>query len=115
MNVAPTDTAVTLLVSPLTGTGTEMKPASESPPSWPNVLSPQHSTLPAAVRAQADPHPADTAITPLASPVTGTAAELLPPSESLPSWPVSLRPQHSTPPPAVTAHANCDPTDSAIA
>src|SRR5258708_29161850 len=105
----PTDTAVTPLVSPETCTGTELA-------AWGVVRNsaPQHSTPPPAVRAQVAPAPSATAVTPLVSPETCTGTELLA-MELLPSWPSVLLPQHSTPPPAVTAHAVAPrPTDTAV-
>jgi hypothetical protein len=47
-------------------------------------------------------------------PVTWTGSELLV-VEPFPSWPWVLSPQHSTPPPVVTAQADPVPTDTAIA
>src|ERR1700733_14028675 len=91
----PTEMAVTPLVRPVTCTGTELFVV-ESFPSKPASLSPQHSTPPAPVTAQAAPPkllvvtplgslttstgiepPTETAVTPLVRPVTCTGAELL--------------------------------------
>jgi hypothetical protein len=69
-------------------------------------------TAPAAVSAQADDDPTETAVTPLVRLVTCTAT-VLSTVELFPSWPAQLFPQHSTPPLAVTAQAESDPTDTA--
>src|ERR1700690_2796404 len=93
----PTDTAVTPLVRPPTGAGTELPLTNGL---W--AIVPQHFSSPLAVSAQAE-NPidtaTDTAVTPDARPVIRTGIALAP--ESLPKW----RPQHCTLPLAVTAHA----------
>ncbi len=113
----PADTAVTPVVNPVTeaGTGTDVAddPGSIWMPTFPERFAPQHSTPPVVVTAQAKDPPADTAVTPLVSPATGTGTVLFV-VESLPSWPYELLPQHSTPPPAVIAQAKESPADTAV-
>jgi hypothetical protein len=58
----PRDTAFTPLVRPGTSTGTELDAAAEPLPSSPTLLSPQHSTAPPEVTAQAKKSPTDTAM-----------------------------------------------------
>jgi hypothetical protein len=119
----PADTAITPLVSPETCTGTEEQSwfpvgskqvvVVELFPSSPSLLSPQHSTPPPPVTAQAKLVPADTAVTPLVSPETCTGTELFV-VELFPSSPPPLEPQHSTPPPALRAQAKSFPADTAV-
>jgi hypothetical protein len=80
---APTERAVTPLVRPVTCTGIVLYaqyallvklPFPLPFPSQP--FSPQHSTAPAPVIAQADSSATDTAVTPLVRPVTDTGTEL---------------------------------------
>jgi hypothetical protein len=67
------------------------------------VLEPQHSTPPAAVIAQAELPPADRAAAPLVRPVTCTGTKVLS-VELFPRRPLTLLPQHSTPPLVVNTH-----------
>jgi DNA-binding XRE family transcriptional regulator len=115
--LAPTDTAVTPLVRPVTRTGTGLLVVAETFPSWAPSLAPQHWTPPPAVTAQAVCDPTDKEVTPLVRPVTCTGTELLGVvAELTPRSPSTLPPQHRTPPPAVTAQAErFPPTDTAVA
>jgi hypothetical protein len=112
----PTETDVTPLVRPVTCTGTGLLVV-ELFPSSPSSLLPQHWTPPEVVTAQAENAPADTDLTPVASPTTCTGTELSAPTAYpgivtlSPSSPAPLEPQQSTPPVAVTAQANAFPTD----
>lgn len=104
------DTAAMPLVRPLTSTDVEalvLVPL----PSCPSVLSPQHFTPPAAMRAHECLNPALIATTPPVRPdtSTGVARSMIVPS---PNWPTSFRPQHLTPPAVVRTHVFCVPAET---
>src|SRR2546422_9000452 len=90
--------ALTPLVSPVTSTGTLLRP-------------PQHLTPPALIRTQvypvpAYPGPATIAATPLVRPTTSTGMRLL----ACVPFPSQPAPQHLTPPALVMAHVCWTPT-----
>src|SRR4051794_40480806 len=92
--------------SPSTSTGTALSTMVPLP-SLPNSPAPQHLTAPEASRAQVCMVPAPTAMTPEDRPTTSTGTPLWI-WEPSPSCPLSLNPQHLTPPVASRAHA-CAP------
>ena len=72
-------------------------------PSWPLKLTPQHSTAPPEITAQAEYSPMEMAVAPLrADTATGVPEPVVVP---LPNWPEVLSPQHSTVPPESSAQA----------
>src|SRR5215212_3997241 len=86
----------------MTSTGVELSVVVPSP-SPPLLLSPQHLTAPALVRAHVKSLPALIATTPLPSALTSTGVELsvvVP----FPSCPEEFEAQHWTPPALVSAH-----------
>jgi hypothetical protein len=81
-------------------------------PSWPELFSPQHNTVPVGERAHVWYPPAAIVAMPGPNPETPTGTELffvVP----FPSWPEVLRPQQRTSPPAVSAHVWKPPVDTA--
>jgi hypothetical protein len=110
-----TEIAVTPDVKPETETGVN-EAVVEPSPNWPLSLAPQHFTPPETT-AHEKPElliipllPAtDTAVTPDVKPETETGVNeaVVEPS---PNWPLSLAPQHFTPP-ETTAHAWLLPTE----
>src|SRR6266540_2409095 len=90
-------------IGPTTATGTELGPTPAALfPSWPSLLSPQHSTPLEESTAQVWAPPAAIATTPESIPVpvdattaTGTG---LPVKELFPSSPEPFAPQQATPP-----------------
>src|SRR3990172_3395000 len=85
-------------------------------PSSPCQFEPQHWPFPAVIRAQVCANPAARAATPLSSPTTSTGAVLTTPSPlaPFPNWPISLFPQHFTPPAEVTAQVWVAPAAIAV-
>ena len=77
-------------------------------PSRPWALKPQHHAPPSSVIAQLKLLPAPMAIAPLPRPdtATGTLRRVVVPS---PSWPLLLKPQHSTAPACVSAQVWYEP------
>jgi hypothetical protein len=82
-------------------------------PSWPTLLSPQHTRLPNVVTAHAELPPTEMAATPDARPETGTGT-LLATLELFPSWPAVFSPQHWTPPWLVSAQVSPSNTLTAV-
>jgi hypothetical protein len=82
-------------------------------PSWPRLLSPQHSTAPLARTAQVWLAPAvtDTASS-MPNTATGRVRWLVLAS---PSWPRALSPQHTTAPERRTAQVCVEPTATCVA
>src|SRR5207244_2492391 len=101
-HASPAAIAVTLLARPRTSTGVLLLVVVPLP-SWPPSFQPQHLTCPAVVSAQVCCPPAAIATTPLVRPDTSTGL-LLSVVVPSPSWPLSLAPQHLTPPAPVTTH-----------
>src|SRR5262249_14981924 len=108
----PAVIAITL-VRPLTGTGARRGVVTVLLPSWPTLLAPQHSTVPAWRSAQVWALPAATA-TALVMPCTATGDSRLVVVPS-PSWPLVFLPQQSTAPDATRAQVWALPPVIAIA
>ena len=104
------ETAATPEVRPVTSTGV-LRCVFVPSPSWPVLLSPQHFTPPAVVRAQVWSPPAETAATPEVRPVTSTGVLrcVFVPS---PSSPKKLFPQHLRPPAVVRAQVWRPPAET---